>query len=78
MSEKTTLHSCAKRCRIQKNARRAFFEQTEFDFKGLTNLSSHEHGNESQHENQYSAAHGQNDGHHRNNGLDHIGGFSVV
>jgi hypothetical protein len=41
-------------------------------------ISSHENGNESQHENQDSAANGQNDVHQRDNGLDHIGGFSVL
>jgi len=54
-----------------------FFYKMIYGFKGLK-LSSHENSNKSQHENQDSAAHGQNDGHHRNNGLDHIGGFSVV
>ena len=54
-----------------------FFYKLIYGFKGLK-LSSHENSNESQHENQDSAAHGQNDGHQRDDGLNHIGGFSVV
>jgi hypothetical protein len=50
---------------------------TSLEFRSLR-ISSHENGYESQHENQDSAAHGQNDVHQRDNGLDHIGGFSVL
>jgi hypothetical protein len=76
MSEQTIHGVCASLCRIQKNARRAFFQQTK-NSKSL-GRSSQENGNESQHENQYGAANRQNDVHQRNDGLNHIGGFSVV
>jgi len=76
MSEQTIHGISASRYRMQKNARRAFFQQT-WNSKSL-GISSHENGNECQHENQDSAANGQNDVHQRDNGLNHIGGFSVL